>query len=199
MTQYRVLVHRDVLQYLRTLERAASTQQPGGLRDRELRALRAGLRALANGEEEHFEGKRLGFTTHDLSDCAEIKLPVIPESRGNRELGSSHRLIYREFESDDGGPPYREVVCFEHRGGNRPFEVAAKRLGRAVGVRRLTLNALGASSDIAPIRQPLPADLRRALAAASDVAPAFGAVRAGPPAQQPRTAPGRGTSPGREL
>ncbi|MEU4293830.1 hypothetical protein AB0E63_36900 [Kribbella sp. NPDC026596] len=198
MTQYRLLVHRDVLHYLRTLERAAATQQPGGLRDRELRALKAGLRAIANGEEEHFEGKRLGFTTHDLSDCAEIKLPVIPESRGNRELGSSHRLLYREFEPEDGGPPYREVVCFEHRGGNRPFDVAAKRLGRAVGVRRQTLHALGASSDIAPVRQPLPPDLRKALAAASGVAPARGAVTA-------QQSPGRLASrkddrpPGREI
>lgn len=150
MTQYRLLVHRHVLHELRTLERAAATQQPGGLRDREYRALRAGLRAIANGEEAAFDGKRLGFATHDLSDCAEIKLPVIPESRANHELGPSHRLIYREFEPEDGGPPYREVVCFTHRGANRPFDVAANRLNRAVGVRHQALNTYGATSDIAP-------------------------------------------------
>jgi hypothetical protein len=197
--QYRLLVHWEVLRELRTLEQAAATQQPGGLRDRELRALRAGLGAIANGEEEEFDGKRLGFTTHDLSDCAEIKLPVIPESRGNHELGPSHRLIYREFEPDDGGPPYREVVCFAHRGGNRPFDVAARRLNRAVGVRRQTLNTYGATSDIAPIRQPLPPDLRKALAAASDVAPARGAVSGHPAEQKPASMPRRTTPPGRQL
>jgi hypothetical protein len=198
MMQYRLLIAKDVLHHLRELERAAATQQRGGLRDRELRALRAGLRAIANGEEAHFEGKRLGFTTHDLSDCAEIKLPVVPEAGGNRELGPSHRLIYREFEPEDGGPPYREVVCFQHRGGNRPFDVAAKRLGRAVGVRRQALKAFGATSDIAPIRQALPPDLRKALAAASDVAHPRGAANSRPSygGSAPRTSD---HAPGREL
>jgi hypothetical protein len=199
MTRYRLLVNWEVLRELRTLEQAAATQQPGGLRDRELRALKAGLRAIANGEEEEFAGKRLGFATHDLSDCAEIKLPVIPESRGNHELGPSHRLIYREFEPEDGGPPYREVVCFAHRRANRPFDVAARRLNRAVGVRHQTLNTYGATSDIAPIRQPLPPDLRKALAAASDVAPAHGAVSGQPAGEKPAAIPRRAAPPGRQL
>jgi hypothetical protein len=197
MTQYRLLVNHELLLYLRELERAATTQ-PGGLRTRELRALRAGLRAIANGEEADFEGKRLRFTTHDLSDCAEIKLPVIPETRGSHELGASHRLIYREFQSEDGGPPYREAICFEHRRADRPFEVAAKRLRRETAIRRNTLKSYGASSDIAPIRQALPQDLRIALAAASDVAPASGAVRTAP-AQSSRHHRPRDTAPSREL
>lgn len=175
MRQYRLLVNRDLLLYMRELERAAE-RQTGGLRDRELRALRAGLRALTNGEEADFEGKRLRFARHDLSDCAEIKLPVVPETRGSHELGASHRLIYREFQAEDGGLPYREAICFEHRKDDRPFEVAAKRLGREASVRRQTLRSYGASSDIAPIRQALPPDIRRALAAAADVASARDAV-----------------------
>src|SRR6266536_82961 len=189
MRQYRLLVRKEVLQQLGALERAAETQQPGGLRDRELQALRLGLRVLAHGREERFDGKRLGYTTHDLSDCAEIKLPVIPEARGNHELGPSHRLLYREFEPEDGGLPYREVVAFEPRRDDRPFDIAAARLGRARGAKRQTLNAVAATSDAAPIRQALPPDLRRALAAAADVAPAAQAVNPRAPAQQIRTGP----------
>ncbi|GAB3839750.1 hypothetical protein GCM10028799_82220 [Kribbella italica] len=187
MTPYRLLLSREVLQQLRTLERAAATQQTGGLRHREYRALRAGLRAIANGEEADFDGKRLGFMAHDLSDCAEIKLPVLPETRGNHTLGPSHRLIYREFEAEDGGPPYREVVCFEHRGHNRPFDVAAGRLQRASGVRLQTLSDHRASSAIAPIRQPLPPDLARALKGIEGNPSPRGAAR--PPGSAHSTAP----------
>ncbi|GAA3126325.1 hypothetical protein JOF29_002585 [Kribbella aluminosa] len=184
MTQYRLLVNHDLLLYMRELERA-STSQPGGLRDREFRALRAGLRALAHGDEANFEGKRLRFAEHDLSDCAEIKLPVVPETRGSQELGASHRLVYREFSADDGGPPYREAVCFEHRRDDRPFEVAAERLEREAGVRRNRVKTYGASSDIAPIRQNLPPDIRRALTATANVAPARNAVKSSPGQQSP--------------
>jgi hypothetical protein len=200
MTQYRLLVREEVLQQLAALRHAAGTQQPGGLRDREFRALEMGLRAVAHGQEEHFSGKRLGYRTHDLRDCAEIKLSVVPESRGSRELGPSHRLIYREFEAEDGGPPYRQVIAFEPRKDDRPFEVAAARLGRDRGVRFRTFRPVAQTASSAPIRQSLPPDLRKALAAASDVAPASGAARAGPRAQHPtRPAAGRGTSPGRAL
>jgi hypothetical protein len=199
MRQYRLLVRKEVLQQLAALQLAAETQQPGGLRERELHALRLGLRVLAHGQEERFDGKRLGYTTHDLSDCAEIKLPVIPETRGNHELGPSHRLLYREFEPEDGGLPYREVVAFEPRRDDRPFDVAAARLGRARGVKCQSLNGAAATSHAAPIRQPLPPDLRKALAAASGVASASQAVNPRTPAQQTRTGPGRGGPPGREF
>jgi hypothetical protein len=199
MTQYRLLAREEVLKQRAALRHAAGTQQPGGLRDRELQTLDLGLRALAHGQEEAFSGKRLGYSTHDLSDCAEIKLSVIPESHGNRELGPSHRLIYREFEADDGGSPYRQVIAFEPRKDDRPFEVAAARLGRDRGVRFRTFRPVVQTAPSAPIRQSLPEDLRKALAAASNVAPAVGAVRSGPSAQQPRTAPGRGVSRRREL
>jgi len=176
MTQYRLLLRPEVMQQLSALKRAADTQQPGGLRDREFRALWLGLRALANGQEESFNGKRLGYGSHDLSDCAEIKLPVIPESRGNQELGPSHRLLYREFEPEDGGPPYREVIAFEPRKEDRPFDIAATRLGRDRGERHSALPMPTPTSPAAPTRQPLPPDLRIALAAASNVASARGAT-----------------------
>ena len=208
MTQYRLLVRPEVMQQLAALKRAAETQQPGGLRDRELRTLRLGLRALANGQEESFNGKRLGCAGQDLSDCAEIKLAVIPENRGNQDLGPSHRLLYREFESEDGGPPYREIVAFEPRKDDRPFEIAAIRLGRDHSVSQAAahsgLSGLDSqhaipsatpTSAAAPTRQPLPPDLRAALAAASNVAPAHGAVTTPASTQTRPTAPHRGAPP----
>ncbi|MFI7068276.1 hypothetical protein ACIBL3_45335 [Kribbella sp. NPDC050124] len=200
MTQYRVLLKPEVMQQLVALSRAAKTQQSGGLRRREFQALKQGLRALADGREEDFDGKRLGYRRHDLSDCAEIKLAVVPETRHNVELGPSHRLIYREFESDDGGPPYREVVAFAHRKDDRPFDEAARRLNREAGVRSRTTRAALQPDGIAPIRQPLPPELRKALAAASGVAPARAAVHPRSPAQRPPPAgPRRGAPPNREL
>jgi hypothetical protein len=181
MTHYRLLLRPEVLHQLAALARAAQTQGPGGLRTREFLALKAGLRALAEGREEEYDGKRLTYRRHDLCDCAEIKLAVIPESRHNIELGPSHRLIYREFEAEDGGPPYREVVTFAHRGNDRPFTEAAARLSRRSGTRLRGLQEATPSptpSPAAPIRQQLPPDLRTALAAAANVAPASGAVTA---------------------
>ena len=197
MTQYRLLVREEVLRQLAALRHAGS-QQPGGLRDREFRTLEQGLRAIAHGQEADFSGKRLGFAAHDLSDCAEIKLSAIPESRGNRELGPSHRLIYREFEAEDGGPPYRQVIAFEPRKDDRPFDVAAARLGRERGVRLREFRPVVHTDPPAPIRQALPQDLRIALAAASGVAPASGAVRSGPPIQKPPVTQRHGP-PSREL
>jgi hypothetical protein len=207
MTEYRLLVRPEVKLQLATLKRAAETQKPGGLRDREYQALTLGLRALVNGREDHFNGKRLGYSVHDLSDCAEIKLGVISETRRNHELGPSHRLIYREFEAEDGGPPYREVIAFEPRKDDRPFEVAAARLGREAGVRseavraatRIALGTVRQSGASAPIRQLLPPDLRDALAAAADVAPARNAVTVRPSRLNSSAAPPKNGPPGRGL
>lgn len=207
MTRYRLLMKPELLQQLAALSRAAKTQ-PGGLRDREFRALKAGLRAIASGDEDSYDGKRLGYSSnhHDLRDCAEIKLPVVTETRHNYQLGPSHRLIYREFEAEDGGPPYREAISFAHRGNNRPFNEAAARLSRETGVRHQSLNALPdtrpqlgprSPDEAAPIRQPLPPDLRKALAAASDVALARGAVTGQQTPQTPATSRHRPERPAR--
>ena len=207
--RFRILVDPKLRRKIAMLEQAAASR-PESLRARELQALRLGLRALAEGREDDFSGKRLGYSPghHDLRDCAEIKVPVVPESRFGRDLGPSHRLLYREFEPEDGGLPYREALCFEHRGDNLPFEVAGNRLGREVGRPDPALAHLpnhrptfqyGAAEPTGPPRLPLPPDLSKVLATVSDVAPASGAVRTSPPAQLPRAAPGRGAPPSREL
>lgn len=204
MTQYRILLRPEVRQQLIALARAAQTQ-PGGLRDREFRALKLGLQALKSGREESFKGKRLGYSPvhHDLRDCAEIKLPVVEETRHGQELGPSHRLVYREFEPDDGGLPFREVICFEHRKDNRPFDVAGIRLAREAGVRLRTLQGVPEtrpdrrprpSDEAAPVRQPLPPDLQAALAAASGPVPARDAVNI-PVARASAAASRRGSAP----
>ncbi|WP_329479255.1 hypothetical protein OG555_40915 [Kribbella sp. NBC_01484] len=208
--RFRIIIDPQLRRKIAMLEQAAASR-PDSLRARELHALKLGLRALAGGREEDFNGKRLGYSPghHDLRDCAEIKVPVVPEFRYGHDLGPSHRLLYREFEPEDGGLPYRQAICFEHRGDDLPFEVAGARLGREVGQPDVALTHLpnyrptfqrGGAEPTGPPRLPLPPDLRKALAAAADVAPTSGSVRPGAPAQQPpRTARGRGTSTGREI
>jgi hypothetical protein len=123
--RFRIIIDPQLRRKIAMLEQAAASR-PDSLRARELHALKVGLRALAGGREEDFGGKRLGYSRghHDLRDCAEIKVPVVPEVRYGHDLGPSHRLLYREFEPEDGGLPYREAICFEHRGDDLPFEVA---------------------------------------------------------------------------
>jgi len=183
--RYRILLSPRLRRQFVALEQAAPAQ-PGGLRDREFRALKLGLQALAEGREDDLDGKRLGFSPnhHDLRDCAELKIPVIAETRYGRELGPSHRLIYREFEAEDGGLPYREAVCFAPRGNDLPFELAGAQLRREIGrpvpelegLPNASFNQRPTAQPTGPPRLPLPPELRRALAAASDVAPASGAV-----------------------
>lgn len=197
--RFRLLVREEVLHQKRMLELAAKAQ-PHSLRDRELGALNAGLRILAEGREADFDGARLGYSPRhsDLRDCAEIKLAVIPESRYGNDLGPSHRLIYREFEPGADGIPVRQVICFEARRDDRPFEVAGARLGRAVGRRAASLRrlpneapAIGtrpAPRYTSPPRLPLPPELRTAIDAARIPPPAQGAaVR--PTAVRERPAP----------
>jgi len=205
--RFRLLIDRELRRRMLMLEHAAATRSDS-LRGRELRALKLSLRALAEGREEEYDGKRLGYSRdrHDLRDCAELKVLVVAEVRYGHDLGPSPRLIYREFEAEDGGLPYREVLCFAHRGDNRPFEIAGSRLQRAVGRPDPALAQLpnyrpafqrGAAQPTGPRRLPLPPDLRRALTAASNVAPASDAVTARP-LQQPPATLRRNTPPGRQ-
>ncbi|NIK58251.1 hypothetical protein BJY22_003968 [Kribbella shirazensis] len=91
------------------------------------------------------------------------------------------------------------MIAFEPRKDDRPFDVAAARLGRERGVRIHEFRPAVRTDPPAPIRQALPQDLRIALAAASDVAPAHGAVGAAPQAQSSRIGPHRTGPPSREL
>lgn len=201
--QFRLLIGPRVRRELAMLEHAAASQ-PHSLRAREFRALKLGLQALAEGREQEYDGKRLGYSPnhHDLRDCAELKVPVIAQSRHGHDLGPSHRLVYREFEAEDGGLPYREAVCFAPRGDDVAFAVAAAQLRREVGRPVPELAHLpnhrptfqrGAAEPTGPPRLPLPPDLRQALAAASNTAPAHGAVMT-QPTDQPR--PGQPRRPG---
>jgi hypothetical protein len=206
--RFRIIIDPKLRRKIAMLEQAAASR-PDSLRAQELQALKLGLRALAGGREDDFDGKRLGYSPghHDLRDCAEIKLAVVPEFRYGHELGPSHRLLYREYEPEDGGLPYREALCFEHRGDDLPFEVAGNRLGREIGRPDRALAHLpnhrptfqrGGAEPTGPPRLPLPPDLRKALAAASNVAPATGAVTAQQSTQPPSSAARRGIPPSRE-
>jgi hypothetical protein len=192
---YRLLLRPEVRRQLLNLAHAAKTQ-PGTLRHRELDALKLGLLVLAEGREHEYDGERLGYSAKypDLRDCAELKLAVVVELRFGHELGPSHRLIYREFDAGPKRQPVREVLCFEHRRGDRPFTIAGQRLGRETGVRADTLRGLpnsrpavgdwkDPSQPVAPPRLPLPAklqlqlDARRPRAGTGTVAHRFRSIR----------------------
>lgn len=132
----------DLVIHPRLLERLArkaydSALHPGTLSSRELHAARWALDVLRQGREEFFEGKRLGRSDRhvDLRDCAEIKVAVVQEynSRG-RPLGPSHRMIYREYASEDWERPVREVISFAPRAGGLPFKLAGDDLDRPIGM-----------------------------------------------------------------
>jgi hypothetical protein len=134
---------------------------------------------------------------------------VAEVNRRGRPMGPSHRLIYREFDGPGADHlPVRQVMAFEPRKDGRPFEVAANRLGRTRGAPLAELDSLpnvepavGSAKDpsrpVTPVRRPLPPDLAKALAAASDVAPAAGAtsspsaptLRPPPPGKQGNSPP----------
>lgn len=179
---YVVHLHPDLDRQLQQLEDAA-VRSPGGPEAKAYNALWDGLDALAEGHESEFDGKRFRTLPEqygELGDCAELKVPVIPEFASNGyEFGPSHRLTYQEFEGNEADPrPIRRAVAFEPRKDGRPFEVTAQRLDRNVGV---PLPGLGAAKAAearrgggppAPVRMPLDPALRDAMRAASNPAPA---------------------------
>jgi hypothetical protein len=160
--------------------------RPGSLRDRELRALKRGLQALAEGREEELDGKRLGYSPshHDLRDCAELKIPVIPESRYGNDLGPSHRLVYREFEPEDGGLPYREVVCFEPRDADRPLRspapASSARLAAQARISPTSRSTAPGSDAVPPNPQALRAGLFHLISARRWPRPPGWLIRRGP-------------------
>ena len=184
--RFRLLVKPRVRRQLAGLEQAAASQ-PGSLRDRELRA--SSLAFEPSPKDVRRISAVSASATHPATTTSAIapsSRSRHPESRYGHDLGPSHRLIYREFEPEDGGLPYREVVCFEPRHADRPFEVAGcppPARGRPSRTRHSPTSRTiapafgrGAAEPTGPPRLPLPPDLRRALAAASDVAPVSRAV-----------------------
>ncbi len=159
------------------------------------------MKALRDGRESEYEGKQLGYGpgSHDLRDCAELKVPVFDErSSGGHPLGPSHRATYREFEPmpkveagrvvpDPAALPYRHVIAFEHR-ANDPSAVTGQRLGRTRGLLVRDLAGLGggrpsvgprqANARTTPNRVPVPPDLMKVAALLHANAPAADAVRA---------------------
>jgi hypothetical protein len=140
-----------------------------------------------------------GPSSHDLRDCAELKVPVFDErtARGER-LGPSHRVTYREFEplpkvedgrvvSDPSALPFRHVVAFEHRASD-PAARTGERLARSRGLPVRDLAGLGGGRPsvgpqrpgvrTTPNRIPVPRDLLDAARQLSGTAPAADAVRA---------------------
>ncbi len=159
------------------------------------------MAALRDGRESAYEGKQLGYGpgSHDLRDCAELKVPVFDEYKhdGSR-LGPSHRVTYREFDPlpkvengrvvpDPSALPYRHVVAFEHRADD-PAAVTGNRLGRTRGFPMRDLQGLGggrpsvgpqrAGARTTPNRVPAPPDLIKTAALLKANAPAADALRA---------------------
>jgi hypothetical protein len=154
------------------------------------------LKALQSGREDAYEGKQLGYgpQSHDLRDCAELKVPVVPEfTPGGFPRGPSHRLIYREFDPlptvrdgrvvhDPNARPYRHVVAFGHR-SHDPAAIAGRRLGRERGKPERDLHGVSGGGrpsvgkdlrgrQTTPHRIPVPSDLIRQAAILRDSPPA---------------------------
>lgn len=81
MTTYHLIFHDDLRQEINRLsaEYKRDPDSPGG---REYVGVINATKALQSGREDAYEGKRLGYgpQSHDLRDCAELKVPVVQET-----------------------------------------------------------------------------------------------------------------------
>lgn len=177
------------------------------------------IKALQSGREDAYEGKQLGYgpQSHDLRDCAELKVPVVREfTPGGFPRGPSHRLVYREFDplptvqdgrvvQDPDAKPYRQVIAFGHRSEDLAA-TAGLRLARSRGLPVQELHGLTGGGRPAigkdlrdvqttPHRMPVPPDLIRQAAILRDSPPAGTAPKpAGAPEANVNRPPGPGTS-----
>lgn len=152
--QYDILLHPDLEDDLERL-RVASEQEPDGIEAREYAAVMEALDALEEGRETDYKGKQLsyGLDSHDLRDCAELKVPVIRRFTltGQETDNPSHRLTYQEFDPEptalNQNPlPIRHAIAFVHRDDRpEPTAVTGQRLGRERGVALSELEGLGAA------------------------------------------------------
>ncbi|TCC33539.1 hypothetical protein [Kribbella sindirgiensis] len=198
---------------------AAWKADPRSDAGREFNAAMRAMKALQEGREGEYDGKRLtsGPGSHDLRDCAEVKVPVFEEYKDSGwPLGPSHRLTYREFDplprvedgrvvADPDAQPYRHVVAFAHRADD-PAAITGQRLGRTRGLLDPELHGLGAGerpsigpqrdgAPTTPHRIPVPGDLLKQAQILRDSPPAGTKPRptAAPQANVNRP-PGPGTS-----
>lgn len=200
MTRFHLILRPEVRAQVSALS-AERERDPGGAAAKEYVAVIKALKALRDGHEKQYEGKRLGYgpQSHDLRDCAELKVPVFEEkSAEGFSLGPSHRLLYREFDSlptvEDGrvvpnpdALAFRQVVAFGHRATD-PAALTGERLGRDRGLPVRDLAGLGGGKPsvgpqpsgvrTTPDRIPVPPDLLKAAALLQAQAAASGALRA---------------------
>lgn len=214
--RYHLILHKGLRADVDALSEARK-QDPHGDAAKEYVAVIKALKALQEGREGDYAGKRLtrGQNSHDLRDCAELKVPVFEEYKDNGwPLGPSHRVIYREFDplpkvedgrvvTDPNARPFRQIVVFAHRADD-PASIAGDRLGRARGLLEPTLRGLddqerpsvGPQRDgmpTTPHRLPVPPDLLHAARLLSGSPPAGSAPR---PASSPQANVNRPSAPG---
>jgi len=218
MKRYHLIIHGDLRDQLDELSRAYK-RDPGSDSGKEYVAAIKALKALSEGREAEYEGKQLGYgpSSHDLRDCAELKVPVVERTRNGRPMGPSHRMTYREFSPlptvedgrvvvDPDALPYRQVVAFEFRGATPdPAAVTGQRLGRNRGMPERDLHGVtgGGRPSVGPQQQgvqttphriPVPPDLIKQAAILRDSPPAG---TTGAPKNPPDAAAKRPDGPGK--
>jgi hypothetical protein len=223
VSECHLLIHQDLRDHMNWLAYMYQNY-PDTPEAYEYVAARKALRALQQGRESEYGGKQLSYgrASHDLRDCAELKVPVFRRfTESGWELGPSHRLIYREFEPipritrlDDGtlvpDPDallFRHVIAFESRDAiPDPAAVAGASLGRVRGIPLRDLVGLGADHpNIGPLRLgmqatpsriPVPGDLLPAARFLQDQAIARAAAH--PPGEHPAARKSASSAKGRQ-
>jgi hypothetical protein len=196
---------------------AAWKADPRSAAGHQFNAAMKALKALQEGREGEYEGKRLGYgpRSYDLRDTAQIKVPVFEEYKDNGwPMGPSHRMTYREFDPlpkveggkvvpDTEARPFRHVVAFAHRSED-PAAITGERLGREQGRPDRALYGLTGggrpsvgprrdAGQTTPHRTQVPPDLLHAARLLSGSPPAGTAPR---PEPAPRANVNRARGPG---
>lgn len=215
--RYHLILHKELRAHINALSKSHE-RDPRSDEGREYVAVIKALKALQEGREGEYEGKQLGYgpQSHDLRDCAELKVPVFEEYKTNGwPLGPSHRVTFREFDPlprvedgrvvpDPDARPYRHVIAFVHRADD-PAAITGERLGREVGQRQPELHGLTgggrpsvgkdlrAGIQTTPHRIPVPGDLLRQAQILRDSPPAGTGPK---PAPAPQANVNRPSAPG---
>ena len=80
MTSYHLIFDEDLRQEIDRLS-AEYRRDPNSPAGREYVGVINAIKALQSGRQDAYEGKQLGYgpQSHDLRDCAELKVPVVAE------------------------------------------------------------------------------------------------------------------------